>query len=53
LSQGRKAWLQVAKGDVTVDGEVLKAGDAAAITDQAKIVVCSKEASEVLLFDLA
>ncbi|MCX7280272.1 MAG: pirin family protein [Alphaproteobacteria bacterium] len=53
LSQGRKAWLQVAKGDVTVDGEVLKAGDAAAITDQAQIVVCSKKASEVLLFDLA
>jgi hypothetical protein len=32
---------------------VLKAGDAAAITDQASIAVRSKEASEVLLFDLA
>ena len=53
LSQGRKAWLQVAKGEVTVDGEALKAGDAAAITDQAQIAVRSKEASEVLLFDLA
>ena len=53
LAQGRKAWLQVAKGEVALDGQVLKAGDAAAITDQASIAVRSKEASEVLLFDLA
>jgi redox-sensitive bicupin YhaK (pirin superfamily) len=53
LAQGRKAWLQVAKGEVKVDGETLKAGDAAAITDQDKIAVRSKEPSEVLLFDLA
>ncbi|HKQ44652.1 MAG TPA: pirin family protein [Rhizomicrobium sp.] len=53
LAQGRKAWLQVAKGEVRVNGETLKAGDAAAITDQAQITVRSKEPSEVLLFDLA
>ena len=53
LAQGRKAWLQVARGEVSLDGEVLKAGDAAAITDQAQIAVRSKEASEVLLFDLS
>ena len=53
LAQGRKAWLQVAKGEVALDGQVLKDGDAAAITDQASIAVRSKEASEVLLFDLA
>jgi redox-sensitive bicupin YhaK (pirin superfamily) len=53
LAQGRKAWLQVAKGEVRVDGQTLKAGDAAAITDQDRIAVRSKEPSEVLLFDLA
>ncbi|HET7084116.1 MAG TPA: pirin family protein [Rhizomicrobium sp.] len=53
LAQGRKAWLQVAKGEVRLGGETLKAGDAAAITDQAEIAVRSKEASEILLFDLA
>jgi redox-sensitive bicupin YhaK (pirin superfamily) len=53
LAQGRKAWLQVAKGEVTVGDDVLKAGDAAAITDQASIAVRAKEPSEVLLFDLA
>ena len=31
---GRKAWLQVAKGEVSVGAETLNAGDAAAITDQ-------------------
>ncbi|HEY4076617.1 MAG TPA: pirin family protein [Rhizomicrobium sp.] len=53
LVQGRKAWLHVAKGEVSIDGQDLKAGDAAAITDQTQIAVRSKEPSEVLLFDLA
>ena len=53
LAKGRKAWLQVAKGEVKLDGATLKAGDAAAITDQDKIAVRSVAASEVLLFDLA
>jgi quercetin 2,3-dioxygenase len=53
LEPGRKAWLHVARGEVTVDGQTLKTGDAAAITDQDKIAVRSKIASEVLLFDLA
>ena len=53
LAQGRKAWLQVAKGEVVLDGQTLKAGDAAAITDQALVAITSTDASEVLLFDLA
>src|ERR1700761_1265137 len=53
LAQGRKAWLQVAKGEVKLGDEVLKAGDAAAITDLQQIAVRSVAPSEVLLFDLA
>ena len=53
LAQGRKAWLQVAKGEIKLDGQVLKAGDAAAISDQTEIAVKSQTAAEVLLFDLA
>ena len=53
LAQGRKAWLQVAKGEVKLGDEILKAGDAAAITDVEKIAVRSVGAAEVLLFDLA
>jgi len=43
LEPGRKAWLQVARGEVTVCGQTLRAGDA----------VRSLTAAEVLLFDLA
>jgi redox-sensitive bicupin YhaK (pirin superfamily) len=53
LEAGRKAWLQVAKGEIKLGDEVLKAGDAAAITDQVQIAVKSNVESEVLLFDLA
>jgi redox-sensitive bicupin YhaK (pirin superfamily) len=53
LAPGRKAWLQVARGAVTVDGQALEAGDAAAITDQDTIAVRSLAAAEILLFDLA
>ena len=42
-----------ARGEVKLGEETLKAGDAAAITDQEQIAVRSKEPSEVLLFDLA
>ena len=52
LAQGRKAWLQVAKGEVTLGEETLKAGDAAAITDQTQVAIRSNAPSEVLLFDL-
>jgi redox-sensitive bicupin YhaK (pirin superfamily) len=53
LAPGRKAWLQVARGEVAVGEDTLKAGDAAAITDVSQIAVRSNAESEVLLFDLA
>ena len=53
LGPGRKAWIQVVKGEVAIGEEVLKAGDAAALTDMTQIQVRSNVASEVLLFDLA
>jgi redox-sensitive bicupin YhaK (pirin superfamily) len=53
LAQGRKAWLQVAKGEIKIGDEILGAGDAAAITDQQQIALRSLKPSELLLFDLA
>jgi redox-sensitive bicupin YhaK (pirin superfamily) len=53
LRPGRKAWLQVVKGEVSVGEEILNAGDAAALTDMTQIQVRSRALSEVLLFDLA
>lgn len=48
----RKLWLQVARGTVEVDGETLRAGDAAAWTDAQELAVLAHEDAELLLFDM-
>jgi redox-sensitive bicupin YhaK (pirin superfamily) len=53
LKADRHAWVQVARGGVTVNGKDLNAGDGAAISKEEEVRVKAKEASEVLLFDLA
>jgi quercetin 2,3-dioxygenase len=53
LPSGRYAWLHVARGKVEVGGIELSAGDAAAFEQGGEIAVVGREASEVLLFDLA
>jgi len=53
LAAKRSAWLQVAKGEIELNGKRLKQGDGAAISDEAKLKVKGIEESEVLLFDLA
>jgi hypothetical protein len=53
LAAGRGAWIQVARGSVEVNGEVLGEGDGAAIEDEPSIAVTAKGAAEILLFDLA
>jgi hypothetical protein len=52
LASGRCAYVQVARGSVEVNGEPLAAGDAAKITDTARIVLARGEDAEVLVFDL-
>ena len=51
LAPGRQAWLQLARGSVTVNGEELGQGDGAAISAEQKISITGREAAEVLLFD--
>src|SRR5581483_9376449 len=56
LGSGRYAWVQVARGAVNVNGKELKAGDGAAISDEAKVTLTGtsgEKKAEVLLFDLA
>jgi len=53
LSQGRHGWLQVAKGSVELNGQMLGQGDGAAISDEQKLAIKGTKDSEVLLFDLA
>lgn len=53
LSRGRHAWLQVARGAVTLNGTPLSQGDGAAVSDLERLDIVASEDAEVLLFDLA
>lgn len=53
LRPGRHAWLQVVSGEVTLNGEPLRPGDAAAVSAEAGLVIEGHEPAELLLFDLA
>ena len=53
LRDGRFAWLQVAPGSVTLNGQRLDAGDGAAVSDEPALEIRADEPAEVLLFDLS
>jgi redox-sensitive bicupin YhaK (pirin superfamily) len=56
LAPERHAWLQVARGEVKLNGQSLKAGDGAAVTSEPELVISANgngKPSELLLFDLA
>jgi redox-sensitive bicupin YhaK (pirin superfamily) len=53
LAEGRGAWIHVASGSATVNGERLSAGDAASSENGGSIVLEGIDNAEVLLFDLA
>ena len=57
LRPDRKAWVQVARGAVRIDGVSLSAGDGAAVAGQQEIIIeadtdTADEGAEILLFDL-
>jgi redox-sensitive bicupin YhaK (pirin superfamily) len=51
-ASGRRVWLQVARGAVTVNGERLGQGDGAAITAERMLTIAAVERAEIILFDL-
>jgi redox-sensitive bicupin YhaK (pirin superfamily) len=53
LAGRRHAWLHVARGSATLNGQPLHAGDSAAISDEREVALRAETAAEVLLFDLA
>jgi len=56
LAKGRRAWVQVARGAVTVNGTMLGSGDGASIENESRVAIVGRgsgQDSEVLLFDLA
>ena len=53
LRAGRGAWVQVMRGSLSLNGQVLAAGDGAAAEDEATLVLAAEDHTEALLFDLA
>jgi hypothetical protein len=52
LAPKRHAWLQVAEGEVIVNGQTLSGGDAAYASEETKLELSATKPSQVLLFDL-
>jgi redox-sensitive bicupin YhaK (pirin superfamily) len=53
LDPKRLAYVHVARGSVTVNGQTLAAGDAARLDGEARLAVTGGREAEVLVFDLA
>ena len=53
LAERRYAWIQIARGSVTLNGIALKQGDGAAVSQESQLTIIADSAAEVLLFDLA
>jgi redox-sensitive bicupin YhaK (pirin superfamily) len=53
LRDNRHAWLQLFAGSLTVNGQTLESGDAAAISDEPAVELESRDPAEFLLFDLS
>lgn len=53
LAENRHAWVQIVKGEIELNGEILKQGDGAAVSDESLLKIKSlADETEFLLFDL-
>lgn len=52
VEAGRRIWIQVVKGDITVNGEKASTSDAFAIWDEKALAIEAGTEAEILLFDL-
>ena len=53
MGNGRFAWIQVARGIVTLNGELLREGDGVQINNPELLELTTDTSAEILLFDLA
>ena len=53
LAPGRLAYLFVARGSISANGQPLQAGDAVTLDGEARLVLEAGQGAEVLVFDLA
>jgi redox-sensitive bicupin YhaK (pirin superfamily) len=52
LRHGRKAWVQVATGEILLNDRLLQAGDGAALENEDGLVLTGKQPAGILVFDL-
>jgi redox-sensitive bicupin YhaK (pirin superfamily) len=52
LAPRRQAWIHVAGGQVTLNGELLRPGDGAGLSDVATLELSAGQPAQVLIFDL-
>lgn len=52
LRDGRRVWVQVARGAVQVNGAALQAGDGAALSHETVLRVAATSDAEILIFDM-
>jgi quercetin 2,3-dioxygenase len=53
LCANRTGWLQVARGEVDLNGLKLGVGDGAAVEQETDLLIHARAAAEILLFDMA
>ncbi len=53
LAPNRHAWIQVARGEVVVNGENLDQGDGVAVSGESDLIISGRTRAEILLFDMA
>ncbi|WP_354634671.1 pirin family protein [Planktothricoides raciborskii] len=52
IKRDRLIWLQLIKGQITVNNQAISAGDAVAMVDELTIILSAESDAEFLLFDL-
>ncbi|VDH07204.1 pirin family protein [Bordetella trematum] len=52
LAAGRRAWVHLARGRLTLNGQVLNAGDGLAVQAESRLQLSAGQAADVLVFDL-
>lgn len=52
LKPGRHAWVQVAEGELTLNGQTLSVGDGAAVSEETVLELAGRKTTQALVFDL-
>ena len=53
LAPQRHAWLQVLRGQITLNDQLLGTSDGAAVSEESQLTITAETNSEIMLFDLA